>query len=167
MAVLRALFLSSHYTLSPVIAYYLHCNKSIMLLHNCVSSAQRWIPFSRTPGLQAGKPSMVRVLLCSSLRLSGSKSQLPYPNASEPALKGVNIEIPANSKVGFVGATGNGKTTTVDIILGHHEPQRGQLTVDGEPITSSNRPSWRRAIGYVPQQIYLLTTACQHGLWCR
>ena len=78
-----------------------------------------------------------------------------YPNASEPALKGVNIEIPANSKVGFVGATGSGKTTAVDVILGLLEPQRGQLTVDGEPITSSNRPSWRRAIGYVPQQIYL------------
>ena len=125
-----------------------------MLLHNCVSSAQRWIPFSRTRG-----PSSCESPAWSETTAVHSGYQAPrgnyrYPNASEPALKGVNIEIPANSKVGFVGATGSGKTTAVDVILGLLEPQRGQLTVDGEP-SGNNRPSWRRAIGYVPQQIYL------------
>lgn len=78
-----------------------------------------------------------------------------YPNAQQPALRGVNMVIPANSRVGFVGTTGSGKTTAVDIILGLLEPQSGQLLVDGETITGHNRHSWRRIIGYVPQQIYL------------
>ena len=70
------------------------------------------------------KPSMVRALLCSSSGYQAQKVNYRYPNASEPALKGVNIEIPANSKVGFVGATGSGKTTAVDVILGLADTKR-------------------------------------------
>lgn len=78
-----------------------------------------------------------------------------YPNAPDPALKGIDITILAHSTVGFVGATGSGKTTTVDIILGLLEPQEGHLRIDGQPITAANRRQWQRAIGYVPQHIYL------------
>lgn len=78
-----------------------------------------------------------------------------YPNAPQPTLKGIDITIPAHSTVGYVGASGSGKTTTVDVILGLLEPQEGQLIVDGQPITAANRRQWQRAIGYVPQHIYL------------
>jgi len=78
-----------------------------------------------------------------------------YPNAPQPALKGIDLTIPAHSTVGFVGATGSGKTTTVDVILGLLEPQEGTLNIDGQPITAANRRQWQRAIGYVPQHIYL------------
>jgi len=78
-----------------------------------------------------------------------------YPNAPLPALKGIDLTIPAHSTVGFVGATGSGKTTTVDLILGLLEPQEGALKIDGQTITATNRRQWQRAIGYVPQQIYL------------
>jgi ABC-type multidrug transport system fused ATPase/permease subunit len=78
-----------------------------------------------------------------------------YPNAVTPALKGISLSIPAKSTVGLVGATGSGKTTTVDLILGLLDAQEGTLAIDGEPITEHNKRSWQRAIGYVPQQIYL------------
>lgn len=78
-----------------------------------------------------------------------------YPNAPQPALKGIDLTIPAHSTVGFVGATGSGKTTTVDVILGLLEPQEGHLSIDGQPIIAANRRQWQRAIGYVPQHIYL------------
>ena len=74
-----------------------------------------------------------------------------YPGAHNPALKAVDLTIPARSRVGFVGATGSGKTTTVDLILGLLEPQEGHLLVDGQPITLVNLRQWQRAIGYVPQ----------------
>lgn len=67
----------------------------------------------------------------------------------------LDMTIPAKSVVGLVGGSGCGKTTTVDLILGLLTPQHGMLTVDGVSITSHNRRSWQRAIGYVPQQIYL------------
>ena len=81
--------------------------------------------------------------------------QYRYPNASQPALKHLSLNIPARSIVGLVGATGSGKTTTVDLILGLLEAQEGSLNVDGQTITENNRRAWQRVIGYVPQQIYL------------
>jgi ABC-type multidrug transport system fused ATPase/permease subunit len=81
--------------------------------------------------------------------------QYHYPNAPQLALKNLSLTIPAKSTVGLVGATGSGKTTTVDLILGLLEAQKGTLAVDGQAITEHNRRTWQRAIGYVPQQIYL------------
>ncbi|MDA9710542.1 ABC transporter ATP-binding protein/permease [Candidatus Pelagibacter sp.] len=78
-----------------------------------------------------------------------------YPNASKTALKNINLTIPVNKTIGLVGATGSGKTTTVDIILGLLEAQKGTLEVDGEIINNNNRRAWQSSIGYVPQQIFL------------
>jgi ABC-type multidrug transport system fused ATPase/permease subunit len=81
--------------------------------------------------------------------------QYRYSTALQPALKNLNLSIPAKSTVGLVGSTGSGKTTTVDLILGLLEAQQGTLMVDGLVITEQNRRAWQREIGYVPQQIYL------------
>ena len=81
--------------------------------------------------------------------------QYNYPNTSRTTLKNINLSIPVNTTVGLVGATGCGKTTTVDIILGLLEAQKGTLEVDGKVITKQNARSWQRSLGYVPQQIYL------------
>ena len=78
-----------------------------------------------------------------------------YPNSSKSILKNININIPARSTVGLVGATGSGKTTTVDIILSLLEANEGSLEVDGNIINKDNCRAWQNSIGYVPQQIYL------------
>jgi len=78
-----------------------------------------------------------------------------YPNTSRTTLKGINLSIPAKTTVGLVGATGSGKTTTVDIILGLLEVEKGKLEVDGQIITKQNTRAWQRSIGYVPQHIFL------------
>lgn len=78
-----------------------------------------------------------------------------YPDADKPALNGVTLEIPVNSTIGIVGATGSGKTTLVDVLLGLLRPQSGTILVDDIPITDENVADWRKMIGYVPQQIFL------------
>ena len=78
-----------------------------------------------------------------------------YPNSSRTALKNISLKIPVKSTVGLVGATGSGKTTTVDVILGLLESHKGTLEVDGKVITKQNSRSWQRIIGYVPQHIFL------------
>ena len=78
-----------------------------------------------------------------------------YPKAEKAVLKGFSITIPARSTIGLVGATGSGKTTVVDLILGFLEPSEGALQVDGVSIDVGNRRRCQRAIGYVPQQIYI------------
>lgn len=78
-----------------------------------------------------------------------------YPNATRPALHDLSLTIPARTTVGFVGKTGSGKTTAVDIILGLLQPQTGGLKVDDLEITRENRQAWQRCVGYVPQTIFL------------
>lgn len=79
-----------------------------------------------------------------------------YPNSEKKVIEDVSLSIPAKSKVGFIGTTGSGKTTIVDIILGLLEPTKGTLDVDGQILTSKNLRFWQRNIGYVPQDIYLV-----------
>ena len=78
-----------------------------------------------------------------------------YPNSSRTTLDDISLTIPANAKIGFIGPTGCGKTTIIDIILGLLEPQKGTLEIDGEIINNNNKRSWQNIIGYVPQNIYL------------
>ncbi len=78
-----------------------------------------------------------------------------YPKATSSVLNGINIKVNVNNRVGIVGATGSGKTTIVDVILGLLKPQEGYLIVDSQQITNENSQQWQRAIGYVPQNIYL------------
>ena len=78
-----------------------------------------------------------------------------YPDASRSSLEDISLNIPVKTTVGLVGATGSGKTTTIDIILGLFEAQKGTLEVDGKIITKENSRSWQKSIGYVPQHIYL------------
>jgi ATP-binding cassette, subfamily B, bacterial PglK len=78
-----------------------------------------------------------------------------YPNKKEAAIKNMSLSILAKSKVGIVGTTGSGKTTTIDIILGLLDPKEGNLLIDEKIVTDSNKKSWQKNIGYVPQQIYL------------
>ncbi|MDQ3459736.1 MAG: ATP-binding cassette domain-containing protein, partial [Deinococcota bacterium] len=78
-----------------------------------------------------------------------------YPGAKAPVFEDFNLTIDANSSVAFVGATGSGKTTTVDIILGLIRPERGRLLVDDAEIGDGNLANWQKNLGYVPQHIYL------------
>jgi len=78
-----------------------------------------------------------------------------YPETAKVALKIGNLIIKKNTTIGFVGGSGAGKTTTVDLILGLLKPVSGGVFVDKQKISSSNIRLWQRNIGYVPQLIFL------------
>lgn len=79
-----------------------------------------------------------------------------YPGNQGEVLSGVSLHIPARKTTGFVGSTGSGKTTLIDILLGLLVPVKGTIRVDGLPLSNGNRPAWQRIVGYVPQSIYLV-----------
>src|SRR5690606_22814314 len=79
-----------------------------------------------------------------------------YPSTPQrPILNSFNLVITAGTSVGIAGPTGAGKSTLMDILLGLLPPQSGQLMVDGVQVYPGNVPAWQRAIGYVPQNIFI------------
>ncbi|KQX98973.1 ABC transporter ATP-binding protein [Rhodanobacter sp. Root480] len=79
-----------------------------------------------------------------------------YPSTpNKPVLDHLNLHIPAGTSVGIVGKTGAGKSTLMDILLGLLQPRSGTLYVDDTALDAGNVAAWQRAIGYVPQHIYL------------
>ncbi len=78
-----------------------------------------------------------------------------YPQASDDAIRQLDLCIEKNTTVGLVGPTGSGKTTLIDILLGLLQPQDGQLRVNDIPIGAHNVTAWQQQVGYVPQEIFL------------
>lgn len=78
-----------------------------------------------------------------------------YPESDKWILKNASLEIKKNTSVALIGASGAGKTTAADLILGILEPQEGSVTIDGIDIKKC-MASWHENIGYIPQAIYLM-----------
>ncbi len=73
----------------------------------------------------------------------------------DPALENVTLDIPRGSRVGFVGKTGSGKSTLMDLTMGLLEPTSGEISVDGQVLDAETRLTWRQQIAHVPQTIFL------------
>lgn len=70
----------------------------------------------------------------------------------------LNLVIPKGARVGFVGSTGSGKSTTLDLLMGLLMPTEGELLVDGQSISGDRIRAWQRTIAHVPQSIFLADT---------
>jgi ATP-binding cassette subfamily C protein len=77
-----------------------------------------------------------------------------YDGSDREALHDVCLTIPRGSSIGVVGATGAGKSTLVDVLIGLLRPTSGRVLVDGHALPAAPR-AWQRAIGYVPQTVVL------------
>lgn len=77
-----------------------------------------------------------------------------YPDGAEDIVQNVDFTIPKGKTVAFIGPSGAGKTTMVDIILGLLQPTEGYVLADQMDI-HKNPMKWHRQIGYIPQTIYL------------
>ncbi|MEB3307195.1 MAG: ABC transporter ATP-binding protein [Cyanobacteriota bacterium] len=89
------------------------------------------------------------------------RGELHFENVSfgyagrEPLLGQFNLQVPAGSTIGIVGATGSGKSTLVKLLLRLYEVQAGRILLDDQPITELQLTDLRRAIGLVSQEVFL------------
>ncbi len=76
----------------------------------------------------------------------------------------VSIEIPARQLTCLLGESGAGKTTIADLVIGLVQPSEGRVLIDGQPLDTLDLASWRRSIGYVPQESLLLHDTVMHNV---
>jgi ATP-binding cassette subfamily C protein len=77
-----------------------------------------------------------------------------YTPGAADAVRGVTLDIPIGSQVAFVGSSGAGKSTMIDLLLGLIEPTAGEISIDGVRLGSALN-AWRSQISYVPQEVSL------------
>ena len=75
-----------------------------------------------------------------------------------------NLRIPKGARVGFVGSTGSGKTTTLDLLMGLLLPTFGRIMVDGLPVSGERLRAWQRLIAHVPQNLFLADTTLAENI---
>ncbi len=97
--------------------------------------------------------SVERLPFTEGLELKGISFK--YPTAKTDLLKNLSLTIKRNASIAFVGSTGSGKTTIVDILLGLLPANEGQILIDGQALTKDKLRNWQANLGYVPQTIFL------------
>lgn len=68
---------------------------------------------------------------------------------------GLSLTIRKGERIGIRGASGAGKTTLFNLLLGLYEPTAGEIAIDGAPLTARNRRAWQNRIGYVSQSLFI------------
>ena len=86
-----------------------------------------------------------------------------YPDAHKRTLNNINLTIRKGESVAFVGETGSGKSTLINLLLGLMKPQEGAITIDGVDI-HSNMQGWLGHVGYIPQDIVLLDNTVRNNV---
>ena len=87
-----------------------------------------------------------------------------YTEDSPWILKNVNLSLKKGSRIGFIGVTGSGKSTLIDIVMGLLPPTEGVLIIDNQTINSRNRRAWQAHIAHVPQNIYLSDSTIEENI---
>lgn len=85
------------------------------------------------------------------------------PTISTYAVRNINLKIPANQMTAIVGKSGAGKSTLIDILMGLHSPEKGEVLIDNMQITDKMLLSLRKAISYVPQEPFLFNTSIREN----
>lgn len=86
-----------------------------------------------------------------------------YKNQNQDVLRGTTLTITKGQAVGLIGASGAGKTTLVDMILGLLKPQAGTIEMDGRDIYTIPE-AWSRMVGYVPQAVFLMDDTVRNNV---
>ena len=99
-----------------------------------------------------GKTQITKLPVTKTIRMEDITYK--YPGTDKLILDRATMEIPVGKSVGIVGASGAGKTTIVDVLLGLLKPEGGRILADGVDV-NTNYTGWLRNIGYIPQTIFM------------
>ena len=112
--------------------------------------------------VEAHQPEPAPLLFHDAIRFDNVRFR--YSSDGPWVLDDINFSIPKGARVGFVGHTGSGKSTVLDLLMGLLEANEGQILVDGQPISGNRLRAWQRSIAHVPQSIYLADTTLAENI---
>lgn len=78
-----------------------------------------------------------------------------FADGGRELFHGLSLTIRKGERIGIRGASGAGKTTLFNLLLGLYEPTGGEIVIDGTPLTAANRRTWQNRIGYVSQSLFI------------
>lgn len=110
----------------------------------------------------AGKSSLE--LLPFQHEINFNQLSFSYGPEEPKVLNQIDLSIAKGARVGFIGATGSGKSTLIDIVMGLLSPTKGSMSIDGEVITEDNFRSWQKHIAHVPQSIFLADSSIEDNI---
>ena len=112
--------------------------------------------------VEALQPAPAPLLFHDNIRFTAVRFR--YSGNSPWVLDGLNLTISKGDRIGFVGGTGSGKSTTLDLLMGLLIPTEGEILVDGQPIAGNRLRAWQRTIAHVPQSIFLADTTLAENI---
>lgn len=110
----------------------------------------------------ANQPEPEPLTLRDSIRFDNVRFR--YGHNGPWVLDGIDLVIPKGARIGFIGSTGSGKSTTLDLLMGLLDPTQGQMLVDGQPVSLDHRRAWQRTVAHVPQSIFLADTTIAENI---
>lgn len=92
-----------------------------------------------------------------------------FDDASKPTIENLSLSIKKGERIGIQGASGIGKTTLFNLILGLYKPTYGSILIDNTPLSAENIRKWQNAVGYVSQSVFITegTIAQNIAFGCR
>jgi ATP-binding cassette, subfamily B, bacterial PglK len=160
---------------------------TIPVLGTLALGAQRMLPnlqqiYSAWASLRGGHASLVDVLDMLDQPLPESTDESPagsiafdtgielknvgfkYTDSSPFVLRGLNLQVTKGARVGFIGTTGSGKSSLLDIIMGLLVPTEGQVRIDAITLDARNTRGWQRHVAHVPQAIFLSDATIEENI---
>jgi HlyD family secretion protein len=117
---------------------------------------------SGTPVAERKESSAGKLALRRKIELVGVSFR--YSSDTPLVLAGASLSIPAGVAVGIMGASGCGKTTLVDLVLGLLVPNAGHIEIDGAVLDANRVPAWQNSVGYVPQDVLILDATLRENI---
>ena len=119
------------------------------------------LPVPQTPAVTAAQPAVPEKQVP---RIELRDVHFRYSPHTPFVLQGVNLNVYEGQRLGFVGTTGSGKSTLIDLIMGLLHPTQGEVLVDGLPLNAARLKAWQARIAHVPQAIYLSDTTVAENI---
>ena len=139
--------------LQRVLASSQQVYSSLSLMQGARASLEETLSYLQKPDLLQKRTTKGPLKFARSLKMSHLTYR--YPASGIDILFDLSLVINKGQRIGFIGPTGSGKSTLVDLVMGLLEPVHGEILVDGVPLTPACIPDWQANISHVPQDIYL------------